>query len=180
MLEIKRYGYRHLKNVLVSVAVQFRPKHYLEIGVREGDSIKALITHHKPLSMVVCDTWGSTYGGSGRGNPKHIIELLKELRYEGECIFLNGQSQDMIPQLEGRKKFDLILVDGDHSYKGAYTDLVNCWKILNPGGHIIFDDVVASTSPWLYMCAQTFLRRNKDVKLLYYDYKDNGVMVFQK
>jgi predicted O-methyltransferase YrrM len=36
--------------------------------------------------------------------------------------------------------FDLLFVDGDHSYKGCLGDLNNFFPRLEPGGHVLFHD----------------------------------------
>jgi predicted O-methyltransferase YrrM len=38
--------------------------------------------------------------------------------------------------------FNLILVDGDHTQEGAEADLRDCFRLLEPGGALIFDDAV--------------------------------------
>ena len=40
----------------------------------------------------------------------------------------------------GEAQFNLIYVDGDHTYEGCLTDSVNAWRLLEPGGVIIWDD----------------------------------------
>lgn len=36
--------------------------------------------------------------------------------------------------------YDLVNVDGDHSYEGCYRDLVNIWPLTAPGAVVIVDD----------------------------------------
>jgi predicted O-methyltransferase YrrM len=40
------------------------------------------------------------------------------------------------------KKIDLVVVDGDHSYKFVKSDSENAFKLLRPGGMILWDDYV--------------------------------------
>lgn len=181
MIKIKDYGYRPLWNVIASFGDLFKPKSYLEIGVREGDSLKSLLKLHIPEFLCLCDPWGSTWGGSGRGDFKHIIDLLKDLKFEGEVLFLTGYSQELIPQLEDKYTFDLILVDGNHSYRGAWLDLHNSWKVLNEGGYLIMDDIVHDSTPWLLECALRFGKEMTNAEIVYLDKESqNGVIVFKK
>ena len=100
---------------------------YLEIGVREGDSLISILNHFQIKELCLCDTWGTLYGGSGRGNCDHIVSLLQQYSIDYVNI-LNGKSQEQIPQFFSEfpeKIFDLIFIDGDHSYEGCLADLKN-------------------------------------------------------
>ena len=178
-MKINDYGYRRLWNVIASIGEIYKPETYLEIGVNEGGSLMSLLKHHRPKEITLCDTWQDAWGGTGKGDAEHIIELLKDIEYEGEVWFLNGYSQELVPQLKGKKTFDLILVDGNHSYRGAWLDLNNSWKILNEGGYIIFDDIRHKASMWLLECGYRF-QKESGARLLHIDKEGNGVMVFQK
>ena len=59
--------------------------------------------------------------------PKHWFEMIE---------FGKGTSQEALPQLNG--KFDLIYVDGDHSYEGVKSDWENCKNRFNR--FLLFDD----------------------------------------
>jgi hypothetical protein len=59
--------------------------------------------------------------------PKHWFEMIE---------FGKGTSQEALPQLSG--KFDLIYVDGDHSYEGVKSDWENCKNRFNR--FLLFDD----------------------------------------
>jgi len=43
-----------------------------------------------------------------------------------------------------KKHYDLIFIDGDHSYKGVSKNYLICQKILKKGGHMIFHDYTKS------------------------------------
>jgi len=38
------------------------------------------------------------------------------------------------------KTFDLLFIDGDHSYEGCTDDLENWFPLLEPGGHLVLHD----------------------------------------
>lgn len=123
-------------------------KSYLEIGCREGGSLRLVVAANSTLErLVICDTWGGIYGGTGRGSHWHIEQLLSLLGYAGEVRFLDGDSRLLIPTL--RETFDLILVDGDHSDEGAEIDLANVRPLLAPGGRILFHDICHPAHPGL-------------------------------
>ena len=136
---------------------------YLEIGTREGDSVKNVVINNDNVSAVYCaDIWGSNWGGTGRGSHHHIESLLLSLGYTGEINFLNGDSKQTIPTLHSthRNYFDLILVDGDHSYEGGMIDLVNVLPLCKSGGTILFHDITHHAHLYLEACFDTFVNNH--------------------
>lgn len=130
------------------LAIPSGVKSYLEIGCREGGSLRLVVAANPTLErLVICDTWGGIYGGTGRGSHRHIEELLASLGYAGEVRFLDGDSRELIPTL--RETFDLILVDGDHSDEGAAADLANVRSLLAAGGRLLFHDICHPAHPGL-------------------------------
>ena len=178
MFEYKNYGKRLLHNTLICISEYLKPMSYLEIGVREGDSLKAVLFGHSLIGEIyLCDSWGPQYGGTGRGNHKHIEEFLKRMKYDGIVKFLDGDSKYMIPTLY--KLFDLILVDGDHSMAGAKIDLINCWKLLKDDGYLVFDDIAHKSHLYLHACVMDFVMKH-NAKIFYKNLDDNGVIVLRK
>lgn len=55
--------------------------------------------------------------------------LIKHLSTDLEAI-----------ELAGKKKYDLLIIDGDHSYAGVKADFENYARFVKLGGYIIFDD----------------------------------------
>lgn len=53
---------------------------------------------------------------------------------------LVGYSQDVLPRLAG-EAFDFIYIDGAHEAKFVIQDALLCWRLLAPGGYMLFDDV---------------------------------------
>jgi hypothetical protein len=114
---------------------------YMEIGVRDGDSLRRVVSNSATLGVVyLFDTWGGEYGGTGRGDHSHIDVLLDGLGYEGRRVYRDGDSKKTVPGLTFHDWADLILVDGDHSAEGAAADLANCWPFLVKGGRLVFHD----------------------------------------
>ncbi len=58
----------------------------------------------------------------------------------GQVRKLVGYSQDLLPSLTG-ERFDFIYIDGAHEAKFVIQDALLCWRLLGPGGHLLFDDV---------------------------------------
>lgn len=143
MQEGVRFGMRGdrwaVYDALEDISRQADPQQYLEIGVSHGDSLRVVLEHADPYYISLCDSWGSESGGQGLGGHEHIEQLLVDLGYDGAYTFLDGSSHDLLRTITAR--FDLILVDGDHSAAGAKQDLYDIWPLLNSGGYVVFDDV---------------------------------------
>jgi hypothetical protein len=133
-----------------------RVRSYLEIGTREGDSLRVVLEHSPELELIVCaDTWGGDWGGSGRGSHEHIDAMLRQSLYIGDVQYLDGDSKQTVPTLTGQ--FDLILVDGDHSREGGMADLVNCWPLLKSGGCLAFHDITHPAHEYLLETFDAFV-----------------------
>jgi hypothetical protein len=133
---------------------------YLEIGTREGDSLKKVVLNNNNLTdIVVADMWGSFYGGTGRNSHNHITKLLDTINYNNSIIFLDGNSKETIPTLIDKylNTFDLILVDGDHSYDGGMADLTNVFPLCKSDGFILFHDITHPAHLYLEKCFDEFV-----------------------
>jgi len=152
---------------------------YLEIGCREGDSLREVVLHAPLLQrVVICDLWGSDYGGTGRGGHEHINKLLDDLRYTGERVFLDGDSRETVPTM--LKMFDLVLVDGDHSDEGARADLENAWPLVVSGGTLLFHDICHPSHPGLRRVFTEFVSSVFDCENAHEILDGHGVGVARK
>ncbi len=57
-----------------------------------------------------------------------------------EIEIIRGDSKDILPSLDNRR-FDLIYIDGDHTYNGVISDIKNCLDLVNEGGILSGDDL---------------------------------------
>lgn len=171
--------HRALDDTLISICLAKPPRRYLEIGTREGGSLVAVLKHSNPAPefIAICDTWGNSHGGTQRGNHSHIQEILDGINYQGEVTWLDGNSLDLIPTLQ--QTFDLILIDGDHSIKGARADLNNCWPLLEESSFLVMDDVMTHKKKIKKMC-NNFRKRHDNVKFLHINKRKPGNLVLQK
>lgn len=73
--------------------------------------------------------------------PDKKSDVQKCLELTGANINLfEGFSDIILPQLVGVELFDLIIIDGGHSYDTVKSDFLNSAKLLRDQGCIIFDD----------------------------------------
>lgn len=112
---------------LCQAAIKLKPKTILEIGLgTDGHSTRGFLERcDAKLTTVDKADW------TGLGK-----RLVKE--YKGRFEFIEGRSEKVLPRL--RRKFDLIYIDGDHSYEGCKADIINSMRLLADKGVIILDD----------------------------------------
>jgi len=121
----------------------------LEIGSWEGASAAWLldkVVSQRGGSLTCIDTfegssehqaWLHTIGMSLEGFFDHNIAATG---HGDLCRKLRGTSQTVLLDLMG-ESFDFIYIDGAHEAKYVIQDAIFCWKVLRPGGYLLFDDV---------------------------------------
>ena len=113
----------------------------LEIGSYEGRSAIFFLNHFSNSKITCVDTWAGS-DEQKKLNPQIIennfdINLQKYFKLN-RINKLKKTSNDFF--INNNETFDLIYVDGDHSYNQVCIDIDNSWKILNKNGILILDD----------------------------------------
>lgn len=137
------------------------PLHILEVGSWAGGSAitwaEALTRHHQANGRVLCvDPWKPYFDVNKRPDAAVYREmsdaLAKDTIYElfmhnittaGHArlvLPLRGASTTMLPTLP-RNYFDLVFVDGDHSYAAVLADLRAAAVLIKDGGVLCGDDL---------------------------------------
>lgn len=137
---------------------------YLEIGVQEGIGICDVLSIGCVRIAVGIDTWGGNYGGTGRGNPDHVVSRLEKKAVN--AILLTGNSPDVLRGM--RHPFDVILVDGDHSEAGCIADLNAAAPLMTPYGVMLVDDLNHIAHPYLNGATQRWAAQNR-MKFQFHD-----------
>ena len=145
-------NYVDLIKALHVISKLIKPENYLEIGVRRGRSI-SIVAKNSPLcELYAFDMWVKNYTGVENPGPAIVKKELKKSGHRGKIHFYNGNSRKKIPEFKKNNQnlfFDLICVDGDHSFYGATVDLRNVIEMLKIGGYVIFDDSNSFEHPFL-------------------------------
>ena len=105
--------------------LSLRYKSYIEIGVKDGGSLLAAIDTGLVNHVVLCDTWGSQSGGSGRGNHNHISKLLDDKLFCGQVTFIDRSSQTV--GWDNYPDCGFANIDGSHILDDAYRDMIAIW-----------------------------------------------------
>ena len=111
--------------------LQRRDINVLEIGVSDGTSTLAFLK--------------AAYD-SGMGHVTSIdvadVPVAKALiglfEMHDRWTFMHGDSKEMLSRLGGH--YDVILVDGDHTYEGAQRDFLRAEDLLARGGFLLLHD----------------------------------------
>ncbi len=137
------------------------PLHILEVGSWAGGSAvswaEALTRHHRAHGRVVCvDPWKPYFDMTKRPDEAVYREmseaLAKDTIYDlflhnittaGHAALvlpLRGSATNMLPALP-RNYFDLVFVDGDHSYAAVAADIKAAGGLIKDGGLLCGDDL---------------------------------------
>lgn len=106
----------------------------LEIGSGWGIFARSLMMANDKVTLVTID------------KIKDLKDFEKNTAgYWDRITRIQGDSKDVMKLIEGKGNFDVVFVDGDHGYDGAFRDLNNALTIIKKsfgGGLIIVDDVL--------------------------------------
>lgn len=116
-----------------------KPKRYLEVGVRRGFSLAIVAARQKDAALTGIDLWMPNYGNTSNPGPEFVREQIALTGFKGQLELLSGNSHQILPALVD--KFDLILIDGDHTTDGVAQDVAAALRLLLPGGYLVIDDL---------------------------------------
>jgi len=116
------------------------PRSYLEIGTRYGYSLVSIFLGAEETLNQITSIDLQDYEEESQNYAK---DNLLTKGYKGQYEFLVGSSHDpkIREEVKGRL-YDLVFVDGDHSYEGAMKDIIYYWNNVAPRGLMIIDDVL--------------------------------------
>jgi len=112
---------------------------------------------------------------------KDIIDKI----YPDRHLLIIGNSMDILAKDEiPNLKYDLIYIDGGHSYKCANSDLINCREYANENTMVIMDDILYDKSlikPWNKQVVKVWETKKKENFVIETDYfyfgRDRGFAI---
>ncbi|WP_019144454.1 class I SAM-dependent methyltransferase [Aeromicrobium massiliense] len=163
----------HYLDFLQQVHTRLAPRHYLEIGVRWGNS----------LSLSRCPSVGI--------DPAFAID--HELHAPVDLFRTTSDEYFARPDpLEptGGEPFDLAFIDGLHLFEYALRDFMNTERHSRPGSMIVFDDILPRnvdeaardrhTGAWtgdVYPVLETLARYRPDILTVCVDTQPTGLLL---
>lgn len=113
-------------------------RRYLEIGTFDGLLLSIMAELYQDKVFYAIDPF-KIAEGTASGHWHYFEENNKG---NDNVHIYQMKSEQRLPMLyEAGERFDLIFIDGDHSYEAISIDLEWSWKLLNPGCMIILHDI---------------------------------------
>lgn len=109
----------------------------MEIGFNAGHSAELFLENNKNVKVVSFDLGEHDYVKDG----KQYIDLMFPNRH----TLILGDSRETVPQFIRNNPgvtFDVIFIDGGHTYEIARADLENCYYLSNKETIVILDDTI--------------------------------------
>lgn len=164
---------------VVATAVKRKDISILEIGTLFGIGAAAIYEAATDVSedvhLTVIDPLDGYYGP---GNP----DILTGARVDEKTLRQNW-SQVPIPEANytivkhfttdqtaieaaRRRQYDVLVIDGDHSFKGVKFDFENYAPMVRPGGYIVFDDYDVNDWPDIKVYVDTEISPRDDLDFI--------------
>lgn len=116
----------------------------LEIGSRFGYPLVDLAHSMKSGSRIIsvdlpdAEGWDDQLSATAIHHLRRNIEILKEEGFDSHLIEADSHDLTTVSKVSDFAPFDVIFIDGDHSYEGVRKD----WQYYGPMGKVvIFHDI---------------------------------------
>jgi hypothetical protein len=131
------------------------PRHGVvaEIGVWEGAFSRELLDRLEPVQLHLVDPWAfvpqydeSWYGGGVAQSQDDMDNIFRGVRdrfakeIAGGRVVLHRTTSLNAAASIGAERFDVVYIDGDHTYDAVRADLQAWAPLLNPDGVLAGDD----------------------------------------
>lgn len=117
------------------LAAMTKAKNILEIGVFEGETAKEILQRKDKNSYYI-----------GIDIVDYRKDDVKELFEKNKGEFILGKSIDVLTTFQD-KTFDLIFVDGDHSWENVLPEFKQVKRVLATNGLIVYHDSLHMDAP---------------------------------
>jgi predicted O-methyltransferase YrrM len=131
---------------LIEKLLTNRPKTVLEIGTARGGTLFLFCRSAAPGAQIV--SLDLPYGRNGGGFPGWKVPIYRQFAEPGQTLTLiradshKTQSREQVERAVAGSKFDLIMIDADHSYEGAKRDFELYSPLVSERGIVVLHDIL--------------------------------------
>ena len=118
----------------------------VEIGVFKGEFLEYIVENCNIGTIDAVDIFeGVTCSGNADGNNVIYYDVglsyihLQD-KYNDKNVKIHKSNSIKFLQEQNDETYDIIYIDGDHSYQGVKNDLINSYKKIKNGGYIMGHD----------------------------------------
>jgi len=131
----EQWGAERIPDLMEVLSVA-NPRSVLEIGCYQGVSTEFWLLHCERVYAI--DPWRD-----------HTVRanFLRRAGHYPNLTRIEGFSPDILYRLPSGVFFDMVYIDGDHSYEGAKADICGTWKHVKVGGWIAGHDYTDTPAP---------------------------------
>ena len=127
-----------------------RPIDYIEVGVYNGASAKAVLDTGDCNHATLIDNW--CYEGASQAKSEEAVS-----QYKDKVRFIVGDSPKMLKHVA--EMFDIGYVDGDHSEEGCIADMLSMLPLIRSDGVMFVDDLDHPLHPYLHRVVEKFAKQ---------------------
>jgi FkbM family methyltransferase len=168
-----------LVRILVARAIRSRNVDIIEIGALFGLGIgilhEVLTPFVERVHFTVIDPLDGYYGKENRdiltGVPISRATFEENLRRTGveaeDVTLIQHLSTDAkAVKATAKRSYDLLVIDGDHTYEGVKHDTDTYLRMVRPGGYVLFDDYSPELWPGVKEFVDAEVLTRKDLTFL--------------
>ncbi len=114
---------------------------YLEVGIYAGGTIKFLLEKTQKTNFTGVDLFEDFKPEESNTHlwQNYKVEVIREALNSDRLCLIKGDSVKVLTELDNnQEKFDLIFIDGNHTYKATKDDFEASINMLNKEGYVIF------------------------------------------